>query len=196
MRERDRRDQLIDATLSLCIRCGYEATTVEQIAAAAEVTPADFACYFATKDAALMAVVDDLLQFTATALRHVDVAESPEQALLVATTEVLIAIIDGRGVITRDRMLAMAEIVTAQPSLRRQASSARKRILTRALADRMGVTAENRRERQAVTKWSAVAASAYLDRYSMAAGYDPRQDDQLEDRATANLAATFAQVMG
>jgi AcrR family transcriptional regulator len=196
MSERDRRDQLIDATLNLCVTCGYEATTVEQIAAAAEVTPLDFGCYFATKDAAVMAVVDDLLQANATALHHVDVAESPEQALLVAATEVLIAIIDGRGVITRDRMIAIAEIVTAQPNLRRQASSARKRILTRALADRMGVTEEDRRVRQAVTKWSAVAASTYLDRYRMAANYDPHQDDHLEVRATADLAATFAQVMG
>lgn len=113
MRERDCRDRLIDATLSVCIRCGYEATTIEQIANAAEVTPPDFACYFATKDAALMAVVDDLLQASATALRQVDAAESPEQALLIATTEVLLAIIDGRGVITRDRMLAIAQIFTA-----------------------------------------------------------------------------------
>jgi len=35
-----------------------------------------------------MAVVGDLLQATATALRQVDAAESPEQALLIATTEV------------------------------------------------------------------------------------------------------------
>jgi AcrR family transcriptional regulator len=195
MRERDSRDRLIDATLSLCIRCGYEATTIEQIATAAEVTPPDFARYFATKDAALMAVVDDLLQATATALRHVDAAAGPEQ-VLNATTEVLIAITDGRGVITRDRMLAIAQIFTAHPNLRRQASLARKRILTQALAERMGVAPENRRVRQAVTMWSAVAAGAYLDRYSMAAHYDPGQDDQLEERMTANLAATFAEVMG
>jgi AcrR family transcriptional regulator len=196
VRERDRRDQLIDATLSLCIRCGYEATTVEQIAAAAEVTPPDFIRYFATKDAALMAVIDAVLQAAATALRHVDPAESPEQALLIAHTEVLIAITDGRGVITRDRMLAIAQIFSAHPSLRSQASLARKRILTRALADRMGVAAGNQRVRQAVTKWSAVAASAYLDRYRMAVNYDPRQDGRLEDRAIANLADTFAEVMG
>jgi hypothetical protein len=30
----------------------------------------------------------------------------------------------------------------------------------------------------------------------MAAHYDPGQDDQLEERMTANLAATFAEVMG
>ena len=156
----------------------------------------DFARYFATKDAALMAVVDDLLQATATALRQVDAAESPEQALLIATTEVLLAIIDGRGVITRDRMLAIAQIFTAHPNLRRQASLARKRILTQALAERMGVAAENRRVRQAVTMWSAVAAGAYLDRHSMAAHYDPGQDDQLGERMITELAATFAEVMG
>lgn len=196
MRERDCRDRLIDATLSVCIRCGYEATTIEQIANAAEVMPPDFACYFATKDAALMAVVDDLLQASATALRQVDAAESPEQVLLIATTEVLLAIIDGRGVITRDRMLAIAQIFTAHPNLRRQASLARKRILTQALAERMEVAAENRRVRQAVTMWSAVAAGAYLDRHSMAAHYDPGQDDQLGERMITELAATFAEVMG
>jgi AcrR family transcriptional regulator len=196
VRERDRRDQLIDATLDLCIRCGYEATTVEQIAAAAEITPPDFMRYFATKDAALMAVVDAVLQAAATALRHVDPAASPEHALLIAHTEVLIAITDGRGVITRDRLLAIAQIFNAHPSLRSQASLSRKRIMTNALADRMGVAAENRHVHQAVTMWSAVAASAYLDRHSMAANYDPSQDDQLGERMLAELATTFAEVMG
>jgi AcrR family transcriptional regulator len=196
VRERDRRDQLIDATLDLCIRCGYEATTVEQIAAAAEVTPPDFMRYFATKDAAIMAVVDAPLQATATALRHVDAVAGPEQALLIAATEVLIAIIDGRGVITRDRMLAMAQIVRAHPNLRRQASLARKRVLTQALADRMGVAAENRRVCRAVTMWSAVAAGALMERHRMAADYDPGQDDHLEELMITELAATFGEVMG
>ena len=86
--------------------------------------PPEFARFFASKDAA---------------------AAAPEQALLIAATEVLIAITHGRGVISRDRMLAMAEIVTAHPNLRKQASSTRKRVLTQALADRLGVAAENRR---------------------------------------------------
>ena len=192
----DCRDRLIDATLNLCTRCGYEATTVDQIAAAAGLTPRDFARYFATKDAALMSVLDDVLQATAVALRSVEAAASPEQALLIATTGVLTASIDDCGVITRDRMLAMAQIFTANPNLRRQASLARKRVLTQALAERMGVAAENRRVRQAVTMWSAVAAGAYLDRRSMAAHYDPGQDDLLGERMISCFAATFADVMG
>ena len=194
--QKDCRERLIDATLSLCIRCGYETTTVEQIAAAADVAPPDFAGYFATKDAAIMSVVDDLVQATAAALRHVEAAASPEQALLLATTEVVTAITDGRGVITQDRMLAMAEIVTAHPNLRKQASLTRKRVLTRALADRLGVPADNRRVRQAVTVWSAIAAGTYQSRHTMGAHYDPAHDDQLPERAISELNTTFTEVMG
>jgi AcrR family transcriptional regulator len=63
-RDDDCRERLVDATLDLCMGQGYDATTVDQIAAAADVTPADFERQFATKDAAIMSVVDDLLQAT------------------------------------------------------------------------------------------------------------------------------------
>jgi AcrR family transcriptional regulator len=192
----DCRERLIEATLDLCMRCGYETTTIDDIAAAAEVAPPEFARHFATKDAVVMCVVEDLLHATGAALRHVDAAVSPEQALLIASTEVITAITEGRGVITRDRMLAMAEIVTANSSLRKQAALIRKRELTQALAERMGVAAENRRVRHAVTMWSAIAAGAYLAAGSMGEHYDPRQDDQLKERGIAELTASFADVMG
>ena len=86
---RDCRERLIDATLNLCVRCGYETTTIDQIAAAAEATPSEFLRYFATKDAVLLCIVEDLLHATAAALANVDAAASPEQALLLATTEVV-----------------------------------------------------------------------------------------------------------
>lgn len=143
-----------------------------------------------------MSIVESLLHATAAALRHVDASAGPEQALLIATTKVVTAIVDGRGVITRDRMLAMAQIVTANSDLRQQASFARKRVLAQALADRLGVAAKDRRVRQAVTMWSAIAAGTYLGRRSIADHYDPRQDDQLLDRGIAELVANFADVMG
>ena len=140
--------------------------------------------------------VDDLLHATAAALKDVEAETSPEQALLIATTEAVTAIIDGRGVITRERLLAMAEVVTANSNLRKQASLACKRVLSQALAVRMGVAAENRRVRQAMTMWSAIAAGAYLAGRSMADHYDPRDDDRLIERMIAELTATFADVMG
>lgn len=194
--QEDCRARLIDATLSLCTRFGYEATTIDQIAAAAEVTPSDFVRHFASKDAVLMSIVEDLLQATVAALRDVGPGTGPEQALLTASTEVVRDIIGGRGVITRDRMLAIGQIVTANWELRKQASLARKRTLTQALADRMGVAAEDRRVHRAVTMWSAIAAGTYLGRRSMAAYYDPHQDDQLMEHMIADLTATFADVMG
>jgi AcrR family transcriptional regulator len=193
---RDCRERLIDATLDLCLRCGYEATTIDEIAAAAKVAPSDFARHFATKDAVLMCIVEDLVNATGSALRHVDAAVRPEQALLIATTEVITAITEGRGVITCHRMLAMAEVVTATANLRNQASLTRKRVLTQALADRMGVAADNRRVRHAVRMWSAIASGAYLGAGSMGEHYDPRQDDQLRERGIAELTASFSDVMG
>lgn len=196
MGERDRRDRIIDAALDVCSRCGYETTTIDQIATAAGLTPDDFVGYFPTKDAVVIGIVEELLHAQAAALQHVDASLGPEEALLAASTEVVVAVIDGRGVITRDRMFALQQVVAAQPSLRRQASSTRKRILTQALADQLGVAVSNRRVRQAVMKWSAVAGGAYFDRETMAANYDPNQDDQLEQRMRTELNATFAEVMG
>ncbi len=196
MAEQDCRERLIDATLNLGIRFGYEATSIDQIAASAGVTPAVFLRYFATKDAVILSVIDDLVQATAATLPHVEVAASPEHALLTATTEVLTAIIDGHGVITRERMLAMSEIVTAHPDLRKQASYVRKRVLSQALADWLGVAVENRRVRQAVTMWSAIASGAYMSRSTMADHYDPGLDEELKRRTVVELTAGFKEVMG
>jgi AcrR family transcriptional regulator len=193
---RDCRERLIEATLDLSIRCGYETTTIDQIAAAAEASPLDFSRYFATKDAVILAIVEDLVEATGAALKNVDKAESPEQALLIATADVITAITDGRGVITQDRMLAMSQIVASNANLRKHASSIRKRVLAQALGEWMGVAAENRRIRQAVTRWSAVASGAYLATGSMGEHYDPHQDDQLTERGIAELTASFSDVMG
>jgi AcrR family transcriptional regulator len=192
----DCRERLIDATLSLCTRCGYEATSVDQIAAAADVTPDEFARYFTSKDAVLISIVEDLLKASVDALRDVEEAVGPEHALLIATTEVITRIIDGQGVITRDQMHAWSQVVNADPNLRQQVSLVRKRIMTEALADRLGVAEEDRRVHQAITRWSAIAAGAYLAGGSMADHYDPRTDDQLIQRMIAELSATFADVMG
>jgi len=88
------RERIRGSALRLFREQGYDATTVDQIAAAADVTPADFERHFATKDAAIMSVVDDPLQATAAALGDVKADVDPEHALLIATIELLGAIID------------------------------------------------------------------------------------------------------
>lgn len=194
--QKDCRERLIDATLSLCARCGYEATSVDQIAAAADVSPLDFARYFASKDEVLLSIIEDLLQASVDELGDVEPDTGLEHALFIATTEVVSRVIDGRGVITRDRLLAVAQVFNAHPNLRQQVSLARKRILAGALAERLGVAEDDRRVHQAVTRWSAIVGGAYLIGRSMADHYDPRTDDQLTKRMIAELSATFADVMG
>jgi AcrR family transcriptional regulator len=195
-RQKKCRERLVDVTLDLCTDQGYDAATVDQIAAAADVTRSEFERYFATKDAVIMSIVDDLLHATATALKDVKADIAPEHALLIATIEVLGAIIDGRGVITLHRMLAVARIVTGTSHLQKQASAARRRVLSQALADRMGVGSQDRRVQRAATMWSAIAAGAYIGQLHMPPHYDPRNDDLLPQRMIASLSDTFAEVMG
>jgi hypothetical protein len=143
-----------------------------------------------------MSIFDDLLHATVTALRDVKTDIGPEHALLIATTEVLRAIVEGRGVITRDRMLAIALILISTSDLQKQASAARKRVLTQALADRMGVGSGDRRVQRAVTTWSAIATGSYIGQLHLPANYDPRHGDWLSERMITNLSETFAEVMG
>ena len=62
LRERKKqrtRATLIDAAVELCERQGFERTTVDQIAAIADVSPRTFSRYFATKDAIALALIDE-----------------------------------------------------------------------------------------------------------------------------------------
>ena len=57
LRERKKqrtRAMLVDAAVTLCIENGYDNTTVEQIAAAADVSPRTFSRYFPTKDSVMI----------------------------------------------------------------------------------------------------------------------------------------------
>lgn len=58
----------MDVAAELCLRQGYDNTTVEQIAEAAEVSPRTFSRYFPTKDAVIGAIIEDVAHFVAAEL--------------------------------------------------------------------------------------------------------------------------------
>jgi AcrR family transcriptional regulator len=87
------RATLIDAALHLCIEQGYENTTVEQIAAAAEIAPRTFSRYFPSKEAVIVAILGgvaddvaecyarqptDITQYEALARAHLEVFRSTQ----------------------------------------------------------------------------------------------------------------------
>ncbi|WP_162951660.1 TetR/AcrR family transcriptional regulator [Mycobacterium paragordonae] len=190
------RDRVFNAVFSLSERVGYEAVSMDAIAAAADVSPEQLTRFFSTKDAAVVAIAKDVLADIADSLARVESASSPETALLLATAQAIEAVIDGRGVITRDQMLAMARIVAESAPLQREVSKARKEILTPALAIKMGVSITDARVRRAVTRWSVIATGSYLSRISNQARYELGHDQSMSERMFEELVGTFRQVMG
>jgi AcrR family transcriptional regulator len=192
----DRRERLIDAALKLCARQGYEVTTLEQIAAEAGISVADSAKFFPTTEAVIMAIAEDMARETAAALTRIEKGIAPERALLSAGAAAVTAVVEGRSELTLDRLLAMARVVSATRNLHRSVSAARKRVITQALADWMGVDPKDRRLQRALTMWSAVTASAYVAASEMPEDYESQHDGGLQQEMIANLSQSYGDVMG
>jgi AcrR family transcriptional regulator len=190
------REHLIDVALDLCVRQGYEATTIDQIAAAAGVPSPLVNSYFASIDAIVFSVSDDELSAAVAALADIPPDTDPTEAVIAAHMTALADITNGVGVITRERLHVVAEILTASPSLAKRVNARGKEVFAVALAKRMGVTAEDRRVRLAVTIAAAVIAGAYnVDRgpQDLVA---PGDDGRVPEVMVKRLSDTFTEVTG
>jgi len=76
-KKRRTRAMLVDAAVKLCLEHGYDNTTVEQIAAAADVSPRTFSRYFPTKEAVVVAVIEDLANAVAAELATISRSVPP-----------------------------------------------------------------------------------------------------------------------
>ena len=193
LRERKKlrtRATLIDAAVELCERQGFDNTTVDQIAAIADVSPRTFSRYFATKDAIALALVDEVLDKTAVELDRQPAELNHFEALLHAYVAMAEAAKRApAGGLTAERVMCIVRIVLSSSTLRQASVEFRGNAIDTALARRMGVDLSDRRLKLASATWGAVIMTALtdvapLDRDGARIGVDD---------LIAHLEATFAQ---
>ncbi|MFB9568414.1 TetR family transcriptional regulator [Saccharopolyspora hordei] len=108
------RAALIDAGLDLFLAHGYEATTIDEIAAAVEVSPRTFFRYFASKEDIALAKGAEFDELMLDALAARPAAEPPLDALRHAVLEMLRAAATDSGV---QRFLSTQHLITKTPAL-------------------------------------------------------------------------------
>lgn len=167
LRERKKqrtRATLIDAAVQLCLEQGYDKTTVEQIAAIADVSPRTFSRYFATKDAVMMTLLEDLVGAVAVELAGVPADVPVLEALRCAHVTVLGRVRSGAvpGV-TPDSIALMLKIVNSTPALKVAATELGPHPTAVALAERLGVDVADRKLRLVLALWSAIIVTACGD---------------------------------
>ncbi len=163
-KKRRTRATLIDAAVQLCLDQGYDNTTVEQIAAVAEVSPRTFSRYFPTKDAVVLTLLEELVVHVADELDTIPYDVPVFEAFRRAHVNVLGAVSSG-GVpgLTSERIVLMLRIVNSTPALRAAATEFKPRATLEALADRLGVDVDDRRVELVTAVWGAVIVTACGD---------------------------------
>lgn len=165
LRERKKqrtRAVLVDAAVKLCVERGYGNTTVEQIAAAAEVSPRTFSRYFPTKDAVMMTVLDDLVNAAVAELATIGPSVPPLTALARAHARALRRVPTGEVTeLTTHRLVLMVNVISSSSALRLAAAAAWLHPLVVAVAARMGADPTDARVALIVSLWGAITAAAW-----------------------------------
>ncbi|GAA0844836.1 TetR family transcriptional regulator [Streptosporangium amethystogenes subsp. fukuiense] len=107
---------LIDAALSLFLEQGYEATTVDQIAAAVDVSPRTFFRYFATKEDVALSLAADGQEAMLAELATRPADEAPFTALSHAVRAMVTMLQEG-DLDDTARFLRAREVIDATPAL-------------------------------------------------------------------------------
>ncbi|QLY31972.1 TetR/AcrR family transcriptional regulator [Nocardia huaxiensis] len=162
LRERKKqqtRARIIDVALELCDAHGFDATTVEQIADAADVSPRTINRYFASKEDIVIAPIAEWGTALADHLRAEPVTGNELQALMNA----FLAVID--GVIERDEPLPfrwfqqMQRIIRGSAAVRAyslDAAEHKTEQVTAAVAERLGAAVDSLPVRLVVSTWHTI----------------------------------------
>lgn len=119
LRERKKaktRVALIDAALDLFLAQGYEATTIDQIAAAVDVSPRTFFRYFGSKEEVALAPAADAQDVFLSELHVRPASESPFAALAQAMRGAVALLREGEPE-DRQRFIKARQVVEASPMI-------------------------------------------------------------------------------
>ncbi|WP_214413510.1 TetR/AcrR family transcriptional regulator [Sphaerisporangium fuscum] len=119
LRERKKhqtREALIDAALDLFLAQGYEATTVDQIAAAVEISPRTFFRYFGSKEDLVLYYTTEFERIATSALAARP-ADEPSLAALIATFREVVQQIRAEAAEDHGRALKQRRVMEADPIL-------------------------------------------------------------------------------
>ncbi|OBB02568.1 TetR family transcriptional regulator [Mycobacteriaceae bacterium 1482268.1] len=195
LRERKKqrtRATLIDAAIELCERQGFEHTTVDQIAAIADVSPRTFSRYFATKEAVCLALVDDAIDVAAVELARMPADMNHLEALCRASvTMYRNTKTAGIGGLTAPRLMCTLRIILSSPTLRQATMEFRPHAVNVELAKRMGVGLDDRGLRLVAAVWASIIMTALAD-----LGMDTNWQGVDIDDAVDRIEETFAQFAG
>ena len=195
LRERKKqrtRATLLDAAVELCDKQGFERTTVDQIAAIAEVSPRTFSRYFATKDAIAFALIDDAIDLAALELarqpRELNHFEALRRAYVTMYTSTKTA---PPGALSEDRMMCIVRIIMTSPTLKQAALEYRPHAVNVELAKRLGADLGDRRLRLISAMWGSIIMTALGDLSEPGVDWHNVGVDDVISR----LEATFAEFM-
>lgn len=168
LRERKKqrtRATIVDVAARLCAQQGYENTTVDQIADAADVSPRTFSRYFPSKEAVIGALIEETSEHVAQALLRQPHHITEHEAMVRAHIEVLSAAERGEpGAMSFDQISGFLRIVTGSPMLGLAAFTYRPegptRAVIEALARRMGVASDDPAVRILLDTWAVMVAAA------------------------------------
>jgi AcrR family transcriptional regulator len=167
LRERKKqrtRAVLIDVAIDLCLRQGYEQTTVEQIAAAADVSPRTFSRYFATKDAVFLTLIEDYVEQVAVELASIPPEVGPLEALRLAHVATLTQVAKRPSArLSDERIVLMLRVINASDALRQAANDYKHEPSHVFVAERLGVPVDDRRVRLVGSIFSSVIVTACGD---------------------------------
>jgi AcrR family transcriptional regulator len=196
LRERKKqrtRSTLIDAAVELCEKQGFERTTVDQIAAVADVSPRTFSRYFTTKDAIAFALIDDVVDLAAAELARqpADIShfEALRRAYVAMYTNTKAA---PPGELTAERMMCTVRIIMSSPALRQAAVDFRPHAVNLELAKRMGVDLGDRRVKLVAAVWASIVMTALADLGDDGTDWEAVGVDDVISRVDA----TFAEFIG